>query len=170
MGRIRCANPEWGLVASLRVAARPCGNHEEPTAFREARTCFRLHWLRQTRILVVVDPAIEEAGDIDTALISFQDDNGALGSIDNSRKAAFGTNGMAEAYNDYPNDTIMSDTNSIEPHTQSYVDELKAFVSAIVDDTEPLVTGLDGRAPVVIGKAALRSIQERRTVLLPEYE
>ncbi len=138
---------------------------------------------------VLVDPEIGEAGDIDTALLSFQYENAALGSIDNSRKAAFGydqrieafgTGGMAEAHNDYPNNTIISDSHSIrrdlphhffiERYTQSYIDELQAFVSAIVDDTEPLVTGLDGRAPVVIGQAALRSIQEKRTVLLSEYE
>lgn len=36
---------------------------------------------------VMVDPAIGEAGDIDTAVITLKFANGAIGTIDNSRKA-----------------------------------------------------------------------------------
>ncbi len=137
---------------------------------------------------VLVDPEIGKAGDIDSALISFTYENGALGSIDNSRKAVFGydqrievfgSKGMAEAQNDYPNNTIVSDADSIhrdlphhffmERYAQSYIGEMREFVSAIVEDTDPPVTGADGRAPVVIGKAAMRSMQEKRTVLISEF-
>lgn len=39
---------------------------------------------------VLVDPAIGEAGDIDTAVITLKLANGAIGVIDNSRKAVYG--------------------------------------------------------------------------------
>ena len=39
---------------------------------------------------VMVDPAIGEAGDIDTAIITLRFKNGAIGTIDNSRKAVYG--------------------------------------------------------------------------------
>ncbi len=38
----------------------------------------------------LVDPAIGEAGDVDTAVISLKFANGAIGVIDNSRQAAYG--------------------------------------------------------------------------------
>ena len=39
---------------------------------------------------VMVDPAIGEAGDLDTALVVLRFSNGVIGTIDNSRKAAYG--------------------------------------------------------------------------------
>ncbi len=39
---------------------------------------------------VLVDPAIGEAGDVDTAVITIKMENGAIAVIDNSRKAAYG--------------------------------------------------------------------------------
>ena len=38
----------------------------------------------------LVDPAIGEAGDIDTAIVVLKYKNGAMGAIDNSRKAVYG--------------------------------------------------------------------------------
>ena len=39
---------------------------------------------------VMVDPEIGKAGDLDTALIVLRFRNGVIGTIDNSRKAAYG--------------------------------------------------------------------------------
>lgn len=39
---------------------------------------------------VLVDPAIGEAGDIDTAVVTLKFENGAIGIIDNSRRAVYG--------------------------------------------------------------------------------
>jgi hypothetical protein len=50
----------------------------------------------------------------------------------------------------------------------SYVDEVQAFVNAVLNDKPVPVTGDDGRAPVVIPFAAAKSVRERRTVLLSE--
>ena len=46
----------------------------------------------------LVDPAIGEAGDVDTAIISLKFKNGAIGVIDNSRRAAYGYDQRVEAF------------------------------------------------------------------------
>jgi myo-inositol 2-dehydrogenase/D-chiro-inositol 1-dehydrogenase len=58
----------------------------------------------------------------------------------------------------------------IERYTESYIAELKAFVDCIGDDSEPPVTGRDGRAPVVLGKAARRSLDLGRPVKIEEIQ
>jgi myo-inositol 2-dehydrogenase/D-chiro-inositol 1-dehydrogenase len=136
---------------------------------------------------VLVDPAIGQAGDIDTALITLKFANGALGVIDNSRKAVFGydqrvevfcSNGMVAADNKYPDTFTQSDANSIgtslplnffmERYTESFLAEMKAFVACVLDNTTPPVTGIDGRIPVVMGYAAKKSYAENRPVKLSE--
>ena len=47
---------------------------------------------------VLVDPAIGEAGDVDTAVITLKMANGAIAVIDNSRKAAYGYDQRAEVF------------------------------------------------------------------------
>ena len=47
---------------------------------------------------VLVDPAIGEAGDVDTAVITMKMTNGALAVIDNSRRAAYGYDQRAEVF------------------------------------------------------------------------
>jgi myo-inositol 2-dehydrogenase/D-chiro-inositol 1-dehydrogenase len=138
---------------------------------------------------VMVDPAIGEAGDIDTALTTLKFANGALGVIDNSRRAVYGYDQRVEVFgslgsvataNIYPNSAVISTGTNIrrdlphnffiERYTESYVAELAAFVAAIVDDQPVPVTGADGRAPVVMGMAAWRSYKENRPVRLEEIE
>ena len=66
---------------------------------------------------VLVDPGIGEAGDVDTAVVTLKFENGAIGVIDNSRKAVygydqrvevFGSEGCAEDQNDTPNTAVLS--------------------------------------------------------------
>lgn len=47
---------------------------------------------------VLVDPAIGEAGDVDTAVVSLKFANGAMGVIDNSRKAVYGYDQRVEVF------------------------------------------------------------------------
>ena len=136
---------------------------------------------------VLVDPAIGEAGDIDTALITLRFENGVIGAIDNSRRAVygydqrvevFGSGGCAAAANNYPNTVIFSDANSVhrdlpfnffmERYIESYIAELRAFIECIQQDRTPPVTGVDGRIPVVMGYAARKSYEEHRPVRLDE--
>lgn len=138
---------------------------------------------------VMIDPAIGEAGDVDTAVVMLKFANGVIGTIDNSRKAVygydqrvevFGSAGAIQTGNNYPNTAIISDSQSVrrdlplhffmERYTQSFVTELEAFVEAVLQDAPSPVTGLDGRAPVVIALAARRSLLDNRPVGISEVE
>jgi myo-inositol 2-dehydrogenase/D-chiro-inositol 1-dehydrogenase len=136
---------------------------------------------------VRVDPAIGEAGDLDTALTVLKFHNGLIGTIDNSRKAVYGydqrlevlgSKGSIRTDNLYPNSAVISDGTSIhrdkplyfflERYHESFVNELTAFVDAVLHDKPVPVTGADGRAPVVMGLAARKSYDENRPVKLSE--
>ena len=138
---------------------------------------------------VRIDPAIGEAGDFDTLLVSLKFENGALGTIDNSRKAVYGYDQRAEVFgsggsirtdNHYPNAAVTSTSAGIrrdlplhffiERYAESFVDEMRAFVKAVQDDGPVAVSGADGRAPVVMGLAAALSAKENRPVRLTEID
>ena len=136
---------------------------------------------------VMVDPAIAEAGDVDTALGVLKFANGVIGTIDNSRKAVygydqrvevFGSGGKIESDNNYPNSAFVSTAQSVyrdlplnfflERYKESYVNEMRAFVDAVTNGTPVPVNGYDGRVPVVMAKAARLSIDLDRPVKLTE--
>ena len=136
-----------------------------------------------TAATVLIDPAIGEAGDVDTALITLKFKNGAIGVIDNSRKAVYGYDQRVEAFGSKGGITISNDTGSsavlstvdgvfcdkpkyffLERYKDSFITELKDFFKAIEEDTETSVTGLDGLKPVLIALAAKKSLLEGRAV------
>ena len=136
---------------------------------------------------VMVDPAIGEAGDVDTAVITLRFANGAIGTIDNSRKAVygydqrvevFGSEGMVQAHNNTPDQDVYFNAEGVhaakplyfflERYMESFIAEMKEFVQSIREDTVPPVTGIDGRIPVVIGMAAKKSYLENRPVKVSE--
>jgi myo-inositol 2-dehydrogenase/D-chiro-inositol 1-dehydrogenase len=136
---------------------------------------------------VRVDPEIGRAGDLDTAVIVLQFKNGVIGTIDNSRKAAYGydqrveilgSKGAIATENCYPNQAILSTAAAIqrdlplnffmERYTESFVSELRAFVQAVVLDQPVPVNGIDGRVAVVMALAARKSYDERRPVQLED--
>ena len=136
---------------------------------------------------VRVDPEIGEAGDIDTAVITGRFQNGVIATIDNSRAAVygydqrvevFGSKGMVTAANPLTDTVVFSRSEGthaalppyffVERYKAAYLSELQAFFKCIQEDTPPPVTGKDGRVPVVMGLAALKSLRENRPVLLSE--
>jgi len=138
---------------------------------------------------VMVDPAIGEAGDVDTALITLRFENGTIGTIDNSRQAVygydqrvevFGSGGMVSALNNLQDSNVYSTTDGVhsakplyfflERYMESFISEMKEFVQCIQEDKIPPVTGIDGRIPVVIGMAAKKSYLENRPVRLIEVD
>ncbi|MGC8962996.1 MAG: inositol 2-dehydrogenase [Candidatus Bipolaricaulaceae bacterium] len=138
---------------------------------------------------VLVDPAIGEAGDVDTAVVTLRFKSGALGVITNCRKATYGHDQRIEilgergglfAENPLPHATQLAKENGyhtaplhyffVERYREAYVAEMRAFVEAVREGKEPPVTGLDGKIPVVIGYAAKRSLLERRPVRLAEID
>jgi len=138
---------------------------------------------------VLVDPAIGEAGDVDTAVVTLVFASGALGMIDNSRKAAygydqrvevFGSKGSAACSNDTPSSVVLSAVDGVhsdkplhfflERYRQAFVDEMKAFFAALASGGPTPVGGQDGLAPILIGLAARRSVAEHRPVRIAEIE
>jgi myo-inositol 2-dehydrogenase/D-chiro-inositol 1-dehydrogenase len=142
-----------------------------------------------TLAAVRVDPAIGEAGDVDTAVIALKFAGGAIGTIDNSRRASYGydqrvevlgSRGAVETMNNFPNQAIISDGTSVrrdlplnffmDRYTDSFQNEMEAFVDAVVKDRAVPVAGRDGRVPVVMALAAALSHRERRPVRLSEIQ
>lgn len=138
---------------------------------------------------VLVDPQIGEAGDVDTAVITLRFKNGAIGTIDNSRKAVygydqrvevFGSAGSVRSENIYPNAVTVSNGATVQRqlplnffmdrYLDSYQAELAQFVKGVVENTALPVTGADGRAPVVMAMAAMQSMKENRPVKLTEIK
>lgn len=136
---------------------------------------------------VLVEPGIGEAGDIDTAVITLKFKNGAIGVIDNSRQAVygydqrvevFGSKGQVTVSNDTPSSAVLSNADGVtgekpkyfflERYMDSFVQEMKEFFSAITDNTETPVTGIDGLKPVLIGLAAKKSLELGRPVKVEE--
>ena len=137
----------------------------------------------------LVDPAIGEAGDVDTAIINLKFENGALGVIDNSRRAAygydqrievFGSKGAAMAANDTPtNVTIMNSEGVttdkplyffLERYMQSFRDEMVQFVDAVLNDKDTPTTGVDGLNSILVALAAKKSVKEGRPVKISEIK
>lgn len=136
---------------------------------------------------VMVNPAIGDAGDVDTAIITLRMTNGAIGTISNSRKAVYGYDQRVEVLgsagaitidNNYPNSIVISDSHSVhrdlplhfflERYNESFVSEMTAFIHAILHDKPVAVSGHDGRVPVVMALAAGKALAENRPVLLSE--
>jgi myo-inositol 2-dehydrogenase / D-chiro-inositol 1-dehydrogenase len=136
---------------------------------------------------VRVDPEIGAAGDVDTAVIMLRFENGVIGTIDNCRKAPYGydqrvevlgSKGSIATENCYPNRAVVSTAESVrrdlplnffmDRYLESFANELRAFVDAVVNDTPTPVNGADGRVPVVMALAARKSYEEHRPVLLQE--
>jgi myo-inositol 2-dehydrogenase/D-chiro-inositol 1-dehydrogenase len=133
----------------------------------------------------LIDPAIGQAGDIDTAVLTLRYANGALGIIENSRQAVYGYDQRVEVFgskggvvvsNNTPHTAVVSDAVGVhaaqplyfflERYREAYVAEMEAFIAAIQTDDAPPVTGIDGRIPVVMGLAAWQSYRENRPVRL----
>jgi len=142
-----------------------------------------------TAAAVMVDPAIGEAGDLDTALLVLRFRNGVIGTIDNCRQAAYGYDQRAEVLgsagsistgNCYPNQATISTGQNVrrdlplnffmERYTESFATEVRSFVQSVVEDKPTAVSGMDGRIPVVMGLAARKSYDERRPVKLSEIQ
>ncbi|MFC9596358.1 inositol 2-dehydrogenase [Peribacillus butanolivorans] len=138
---------------------------------------------------VLVDPAIEEAGDIDTAIITLKFANGALGIIDNSRRAVYGYDQRLEIFGDKGTaqvdnnraTTVEVSTNDhvkkekplyffLERYTQAYIDEVTEFASACLENLEVSCSGFDGIQAERIAKAAKQSLETGIPVQLKQTD
>ena len=137
----------------------------------------------------LVDPAIGEAGDIDTAVINLTTDSGKLAQISNSRRASFGydqrievhgSKGMLVAQNVNEHTVTAygeSGVSSAKPlyfflerYEAAYHAELDSFIRALRGETVNFPSMNDGLQALVLAEAAILSCQSGRTVKLSEIK
>jgi myo-inositol 2-dehydrogenase/D-chiro-inositol 1-dehydrogenase len=134
---------------------------------------------------VLVDPAIGEAGDVDTAVVTLKTKSGTLCQISNSRRAAYGYDQRIEAFGALGAlraenvvestvafagaDGIVSDKPLhffLERYAEAYRRELDHFITALDAGEAPSVGGSDGVKALALAEAALQSAQSGRPVAL----
>ncbi len=125
----------------------------------------------------LVDPAIGEAGDVDTAMVMLRTAEGTLCQIANSRRCsfgydqrieAFGSQGMACAGNHRETSVTLADARgyTVEPalpfflerYAAAYRLELEDFINALEGAAVELATGEDGRRALLLADAAQESL------------
>ena len=129
-----------------------------------------------------ISEEIREKGDLDVVSIIVKFENGAQGFIHGARKNVFGYDLRTEIYCENgtifigsPIDQLMSVGTSAgvsfngiawfeKRFFDAYVEELKHFTNAIIEDREPLITVHDGLRLVEISEACWRSYRERKPI------
>jgi myo-inositol 2-dehydrogenase/D-chiro-inositol 1-dehydrogenase len=136
---------------------------------------------------VRIVPEFAEIGDLDTVAIMLQHANGAITMIDNSRQAVygydqrvevFGSKGLVGSDNPLMTSTISRNENGtqlakmpyffLDRYIPSYIAEWNEFMGVATGKIQPVVTGADGRASLVAGLAAWKSVREGRVVKTSE--
>ncbi len=136
---------------------------------------------------VLLDPTLKEFGDTDTDVVTLKFANGAVGAIDNSRKAVYGydqrlevfcSNGTAMANNEVEDIVVKGNQAGflsakppyffMQRYAPCYVEEIRQFIECVREDKLTPTTGKDGRAAVVLGYAAGKSLRENRPVKITE--
>ena len=134
---------------------------------------------------VLIDPAIGEAGDVDTAVVTLRTGSGALCQISNSRRAVYGydqrieilgSKGALRADNVIGSTVAFAGADGIvsekplpfflERYAEAYRLELDHFIDALTRGTPPLPGGSDGVKALALADAALRSLQTGRAIAL----
>lgn len=135
----------------------------------------------------LISDQIQEAGDVDGAVVILRGSDGAVCTITNSRRCAFGydqrleafgVTGMLSAANQLPTSTRFSGADGTEmaaPYLNFFLDrympaykaELDAFVTAVEQHQPFSPSFADGRAALALAQAADQSLRARATVELP---
>ncbi|MFN3525830.1 MAG: inositol 2-dehydrogenase [Paracoccus sp. (in: a-proteobacteria)] len=131
----------------------------------------------------LVDPAIGQAGDVDTAAVTMVWDDGRIAVIKNSRRAGYGydqrieilgSEGLLSAKNVLEN-TVEKITSAgavsakplhffLERYMRAYEIEWQAFLDAVTSGAPMPVTLREGVAALACAEAATRSMQTGATV------
>lgn len=133
----------------------------------------------------LVDPAIGEAGDIDTAAVTLKTASGKIALINNSRRATYGydqrievhgSDGMLKAANALEHlveqagglgfTTAPNKHFFLERYEAAYAAEMNAFVAALNAGTPPSPSIADGVAAQRLADAAAKSLETGAPVLL----
>ena len=131
----------------------------------------------------LVDPAIGEAGDVDTAAVTLTTASGKICQISNSRRATYGYDQRAEVHGEkglisvanIPQDTVVLSTGTgisisptqpffLERYAAAYRNELTHFVDCLTAGTHPSPTIHDGLRAQILADAATESCQSGKPV------
>ena len=137
----------------------------------------------------LVDEAIGDAGDIDTAVAVLRSSNGRLCVISNSRRAVYGYDqrievhgsaGMLSAGNPVATTVTRADNSGfatdplndffMERYADAYRLEMAAFCAVVRGGNVPYPNGRDGLAALAIADAASRSLTTGRTVAVKHVD
>jgi myo-inositol 2-dehydrogenase / D-chiro-inositol 1-dehydrogenase len=143
---------------------------EEPTEVFASASC-------------LVDPAIKEAGDVDTAKTLLRTETGRLCVISNTRRSGYGYDQRIEAYGSsgaVRADNVLASTVStstergvasdalqnffLDRYAEAYRREMKHFVDMLRDGEAPMAGYHDGVAALVLAEAAAQSVKLNRPV------
>ncbi len=126
----------------------------------------------------LVDPEVAKYDDVDSAIVTLKFANGAIGTIENSRRAGFGYDQRVEVLgsegcliddNVHENNVKLYNTSGFcgenviggfqDRYKDAFFEELIEFKNAINEKREPIVGGIDGLQSVLIAEAAARSFR-----------
>jgi myo-inositol 2-dehydrogenase/D-chiro-inositol 1-dehydrogenase len=138
---------------------------------------------------VLIDPALNEFGDLDTCVVNLRFANGMVGCIDNSRQAVYGydqrleilcSNGCVTVGNETENLVVKGEREGfrsarlpaffMQRYAPCYVEEIRRFIECVREDRPTPINGTDGRLAVLLGHAAWKSFHEHRPINLNEFE
>ncbi|RCS23737.1 inositol 2-dehydrogenase [Phyllobacterium salinisoli] len=133
----------------------------------------------------LVDPAIGEAGDVDTAAVLLKTASGKICQISNSRRATYGydqrievhgSEGMISAGNVHETTVRLAGKNGVtadpvqnfflERYAAAYAREIEAFIDAIAEGRQPRPNGRDGLEAQRLADAATTAHQTGKSVKL----
>jgi len=136
---------------------------------------------------VLIEPKFAEIGDYDTIMVTLQFDNGSIGSVDGSMQATYGFDQRVEVFgskgcifvnNKIPTQLLLYNDNGgtvdklvdkawssqesyglfyMDRYHKAFIKEFEEFFKAIIYDTEPICTGMDGLKNILICNAAKES-------------
>ncbi|WP_172295450.1 inositol 2-dehydrogenase [Pseudoruegeria sp. HB172150] len=135
----------------------------------------------------LVDPEIGKAGDWDSVNVILTTASGKQCTISNSRRATYGYDQRIEVHGSMGSIaaenthkarvTVANDTGYTRPplldffmtrYTAAYAAEIAHFVDALESGSPTATTGYDGVMALVLAEAAVRSVDEGRTIKLSE--
>jgi myo-inositol 2-dehydrogenase/D-chiro-inositol 1-dehydrogenase len=131
----------------------------------------------------LVDPAIGQAGDIDTAVVTLKTRSGRLAQISNSRRATYGydqrievhgSGGLLRAHNVHPTTVEKANADGfnsdpvlpffLERYAAAYRAEMDTFVMGVLEGKPLAPTGEDGLKALILADAADESAKTGQTV------
>ena len=126
---------------------------------------------------VLVDPAIGEAGDFDSASVILETKSGKQAVISNSRRATYGYDQRIEVHGSkgVVSIEIANGDGYTRPplhdffmtrYTEAYANEIAAFISAIEKGTKISPSGTDGLIALQLADAALESAKTGKRISL----